>query len=91
MVRLAEFSDMPEMSSKRKVTVQYGRMELQVEVKSLLSELVMHYSAFVKAHAVEGSQLRGFGPESDLVPETAEGDKHPHFEAACLSRFEHAR
>eukprot|EP00971_Amphidinium_carterae_P169816 3364472-Amphidinium_carterae.2 len=91
MVQLAEFSDMPEMSSKRVVTVQYGSMALQVEVKTLLSELLMHYSAFVKAIAVQGGQLRAFGPESDLVQEIAEAGQHPQFEAACLCRFEHAR
>eukprot|EP00971_Amphidinium_carterae_P315198 6264837-Amphidinium_carterae.5 len=78
------------MSAKR--VVQYGSLTVKVEVKSLLSELIVHYAAFVKATGVRAGILRAFGPEAELLrggnDETYDG---PTMDVAMVAKYEQAR
>eukprot|EP00971_Amphidinium_carterae_P349951 6491312-Amphidinium_carterae.4 len=91
MLKLDEFSELPELSSKRTVKVAYGAMSLKIEVKSLLSELVMHYAAFVKAHAVQAGALTPFGPERDTANADRDQTDGPTFDSALLLKYASAR
>eukprot|EP00971_Amphidinium_carterae_P340827 6479322-Amphidinium_carterae.1 len=92
MMSLESFSDLPEMSAKRVVEVVYGSLTVKVEVKSLLSELIVHYAAFVKSSAVRAGTLRAFGPEAEMVGAvSASTNDGPNLDKGMVAKYEQAR